>query len=100
MLKWRDLQLSGGSGRRDALKFYRKRISACKCLKQVHLETRKKVPKTSQCYHCGKETERVLLSLCSRCMIDQYCSRECQVAAWPEHKRNCDMYVQVGLAIK
>ena len=43
--KWRDLQLSGGNGRRDALKFYRKRISACKCLKQAHLEARKTVPR-------------------------------------------------------
>ena len=98
--KMRDIENGTISIKRDLLKFYRKRISACKCLKQVHLETRKTVPKTSQCYHCGKETERVLLSLCGRCMIDQYCSRECQVAAWPEHKRNCDMYVQVGLAIK
>jgi len=93
--KWRDLRTktSSSSGRRDALKFYRKRTS-CKCLKMMHLEARKTMPKTGKCHNCDKQIERALLSLCSRCMISQYCSRECQVAAWPEHEGNCDEYVR------
>ena len=42
--KWRDLWVGVSSGRRDALKFYRKRTS-CKCLKKMHLEARKTTPK-------------------------------------------------------
>jgi hypothetical protein len=26
---------------------------------------------------------------CSKCRTAVYCSRECQLAAWPSHKRDC-----------
>ena len=82
--------INGVSNRRDALKFFRKRTS-CKCLKKMHLEARKSTPKMGICYGCNEEMDRVLLSVCSRCMVTQYCSRECQVADWPEHKEDCDL---------
>jgi hypothetical protein len=28
-------------------------------------------------------------NLCDRCLIKNYCSRECQLADWPSHKREC-----------
>ena len=81
--------ISGSSSRRDALKFYRKRIM-CKCLKKMHLEARKSTPKMGNCCGCGKEMERVLLSVCSRCMVMHYCTRECQIADLPGHRKECD----------
>ena len=75
--------------KRDALKFFRKRTS-CSCLKDMHLETRKTLPKTGVCNHCEEEKDRALLMVCSRCRIAQYCSRECQVANWSRHKVYCD----------
>ena len=89
--KWRDLVSDLPSGNRDVLKFYRKRIT-CKCLKKVHLEARKTIPKQGWCWNCEQEFERAFLSVCSKCMIGQYCSRECQVAGWPEHKTFCKGY--------
>ena len=91
--KFRDL-LGSNTNRRDVLKFYRKRI-ACSCLKQMHLEMRKSFPKTGKCYYylCDEEKERSLLMVCSRCRVSHYCSRECQIADWPEHKCRCDMHV-------
>jgi len=91
--KWNDLWLGDGSGRRDALKFYRKRTT-CKCLKKRHLEARKKEPKMGMCHHCKVEMERVSLSVCRRCIVGQYCSRKCQVAQWPAHESKCNLYVQ------
>ena len=96
-VKRRDLDLGLRSIKRDAFKFYRKRTS-CKCLKKIHLEARKTIPKLGTCFHCDKEMDRVSLSVCSRCMVHQYCSRKCQVAVWPDHKRNCDIYVQTVTA--
>jgi len=91
--KRRDLMPSSTSSRRDLLKFYRKRTT-CKCLKKTHLEARKNKPKMGLCWYCDKDMERVLLSLCSRCMVSQYCSRECQVADWPKHESVCDQFVR------
>lgn len=79
------------SGRRDALKFFSKRVP-CSCLKQRHQQARKTIPKIGRCMGCWEETERAALSICSRCMITQYCSRECQVAYWHEHEDACDRY--------
>ena len=93
MIKRRDLEPDISNTWRDALKFYRKRTS-CKCLKKLHLEARKNKPKMGLCWYCDKDMERVLLSLCSRCMVSQYCSRECQVADWPKHESVCDQFVR------
>ena len=92
--KWRDLNPYINSDRRDALKFFRKRTS-CKCLKKMHLEARKTLPKLGSCWNCDKEAERVSLSVCSKCMVMQYCSRECQVANYKEHKEYCDEYARI-----
>ena len=92
--KLRDIHW-GLSGRleRDTMKFYRKR-TACSCLKKMHLEARKTLPKLGICFHCNQVKERALLMVCSRCRIAQYCSRECQIAQWPMHKKECDLYVR------
>ena len=83
---------SGSSILRDALKFFRKRI-ACSCLKEMHLQARKTQSKLGICIHCGKVKERAMLMVCGRCGIMQYCSRGCQRADWPSHKRNCNIHV-------
>ena len=93
--KRRDLDLdlpTFGSNRRDCLKFFSKRVS-CSCLKEIHEKARDTLPKKGRCRGCNQVKDRVALSVCSRCMISQYCSRECQVAAWPQHKGYCDQFV-------
>ena len=92
--KLRDLSRKDSSAQRDLLKLYSKRIT-CSCLKEMYSNARKTLPKVGKCGHCKVENERVLLSVCSRCKIDQYCCRECQVAAWPAHNFGCDMYYHV-----
>lgn len=39
------------------------------------------------CNVCEEKFE--LLSLCSKCRYQSYCSKECQVKDWPEHKSEC-----------
>ena len=90
--KRRDLYVVSSS-RRDALKFFSKRTS-CSCLKKMHREARRTLPKMGVCWGCLEEKKRVSLSVCSNCMITQYCSRKCQVADWPRHKTKCDVYVK------
>lgn len=76
------------SSRRAGLKFFSKRTT-CSCLKAMHQEARKTTLKMGRCYGCEQEKERVALSVCSRCMVEHYCSRECQVADWSRHERYC-----------
>jgi len=96
LVKKREIDSDVSSVRRDVLKFYRKRIS-CKCLKRMQLDARKTISKMGRCFNCKIEKERVNLSVCSKCMVTQYCSRECQVARWPGHKMVCDKRYQYNL---
>ena len=89
--KARDIGCGGSGSLRDLLKIYRKRTT-CSCLKKMHLETRKTQPKIGSCYNCGQKKERTLLSVCSKCRVSHYCSRECQIAHWPSHKCYCDVF--------
>ena len=91
--RYRHLYCGSTNAYRDLLKFYRKRMT-CSCLKKMHLEARKAYPKVGACDHCRVVQDRSLLMVCSRCMIAPYCSRECQVAASPRHKTDCDIFVR------
>ena len=86
--KYRDLRCGESFSVRDELKIYRKRIT-CSCLKKMHLEVRKTFPKLGICKNCQQEKDRTLLSVCSKCRVSQYCSRECQFEDWPRHKNFC-----------
>ena len=87
------LTMSATYNNRDLLKFFRKRMS-CKCLKKMHLEARKTLPKLGVCHNCEVVKERESLMVCSRCKIYQFCSRDCHVAASPEHRPYCDKGVR------
>lgn len=43
---------------------------------------------------CGNDTvcSNPGKSRCVKCKVDRYCSRDCQKAAWPTHKENCEAY--------
>jgi len=66
---------------------------SCSCLKRLHLAAIKMYPKLGECYNCKVEMNRTMLMVCSRCMVTEYCSRECQVTASSEHRNLCDMFV-------
>ena len=44
----------------------------------------------SLCANCGKGEEASIdLKSCAACKLVKYCSRECQIAHRPQHKREC-----------
>ena len=50
----------------------------------VHVEV-KHVPQERLCSQCNN----LALWVCSLCSLKPYCSRECQVRAWPAHRMEC-----------
>ena len=45
---------------------------------------------TSTCANCGKgEDSSINLKSCAACKLVKYCSRDCQVAHRPQHKKEC-----------
>ena len=74
------------------VQFYRKQIT-CSCLDDKYNEV-KSVTKMGMCCNdacplpdCMAVRSKMLC--CTRCRKVNYCSRECQVAAWPGHKKYC-----------
>jgi hypothetical protein len=65
----------------DCLKGQRKAAKAAPTLGLMH------------CAYCqkGRESKVENLKRCSRCHVESYCDRECQVAHWPVHKIICRM---------
>lgn len=91
--KVRDL-LCGGE--RALTKFFRRRIT-CSCLDTKYLEV-KPLPKTGNCSWCKTRMKLKELKICSGCNVCHYCSKECQVKAWPTHKAFCGSYLTDILA--
>ncbi|KAL9178898.1 hypothetical protein ACHAXT_011871 [Thalassiosira profunda] len=60
----------------------------CRCLDGLKLVYKNDV-KVGLCSVCRKKSERKKLLQCSRCEMIQYCSKECQVKDWPNHKDAC-----------
>ena len=83
----KELRNVQGGGKRDATRFFGKRIS-CKCLADEVEETKEQT-KMGQCCKCGKDLEYQMLMKCSRCSIAHYCSTDCQAKDWHWHKKSC-----------
>ena len=43
------------------------------------------------CY-CMKNSQEFKFRTCSKCLITQYCSTECQRKDWKEHKKSCNLW--------
>jgi hypothetical protein len=72
--------------------FFRKRVP-CKCLDEKYHKV-KSITKIGFCWNgtCslpGHVAERSKMFYCTQCRQANYCSRECQVAAWNFHRKNC-----------
>jgi len=71
--------------------FFRKRIN-CSCLDKLYKKV-KSIPKIGLCYnpYCkhGRVVTRSKTKCCSQCRGEIYCSRRCQAAHWPMHRKLC-----------
>ena len=80
------------SDKHTLVSFFRKRIP-CKCLdkryKEVKSITKMGLCDNPSCSLPDRMGERSKMLYCTQCCVANYCSRECQKAAWPLHKQYC-----------
>lgn len=75
---------------RSIVKFFKRRVP-CSCLDKMRAAATS-IPKTGLCDDCEERKERRELSFCTCCKRRQYCSQECQVKDWQDHKALCNKY--------
>ena len=90
-----------GADDHTLVSYYRKRIP-CACLDEKYKEV-KSLKKMGRCYnsncsHPGGKVERSKMFSCTRCGVANYCSVECQRAAWKEHREQCDEVLKMKAA--
>ena len=75
-------------------------LTPCSCLDELYSQVRSTTPKVSDCMGCRKRTERSKVYICTGCERAMYCSKACQIAHVPRHKRGCKrhqkMYIKSG----
>ena len=64
--------------------------NTCNCLESVYNELKTTTRRTNICWHCKESKPVKQIKECSGCKIELYCSRECQLAAYPDHKEKCN----------
>ena len=74
---------------RETVRFFHKR-NHCDCLKELYYNLKESTKRTASCWHCKKNVDIRTLSRCN-CNVAQYCSYDCALAMWPEHKEYCKM---------
>eukprot|EP00956_Cyclotella_meneghiniana_P029520 scaffold71702_cov25-Cyclotella_meneghiniana.AAC.1 len=74
---------------RQTIRFFHRRNS-CDCLQELYYKLKETTNKTSLCHNCEEVVEIRQLSRCEYCNVVQYCSYDCALAAWPEHKVECE----------
>jgi len=60
----------------------------CDCLEEKRIAA-KLMEKVAVCYCCRKEFSKKKMLRCTGCNHVQYCSKECRIVAWPQHKNIC-----------
>lgn len=75
------------------MKFVSKRTS-CPCLVVKYAEVRGSLTKVGICSHCNTRKGRRALMVCTSCEMVQYCSKQCQVSHWPDHREDCKCHLK------
>ena len=77
-------QMSKISSPRETVRLFH-RCNSCDCLKELYYKLKETTKRTTPCWNCEKQVDIQEISEC-QCKLAKYCSYDCAVAQWPEHK--------------
>mmetsp|Transcript_31059 Transcript_31059/g.34789 ORF Transcript_31059/g.34789 Transcript_31059/m.34789 type:complete len:230 (-) Transcript_31059:235-924(-) len=60
----------------------------CDCMEEKRIEA-KSMERVAKCWCCQKEYPKEKMLRCKGCNHAQYCSKECSITHWPEHREWC-----------
>jgi len=60
----------------------------CDCMEEKRIAA-KSMEKVAMCYYCWQEFLKQKMLRCKGCELEQYCSKDCSIQAWPKHKAYC-----------
>ncbi|KAL3775796.1 hypothetical protein ACHAWO_003126 [Cyclotella atomus] len=75
--------------RLGSVRFVHKRNS-CQCLEELHSKLKQTTVRKTRCGYCGELKDSREIKECLGCKVNQYCSRDCQLADFPRHKEDCE----------
>jgi len=61
----------------------------CDCMEAKRIEANKSMGKNALCFCCDEEFPKKQMLRCKGCAAIQYCSKECSIKHWREHKEWC-----------
>ena len=63
----------------------------CNCMEEKRIAA-KLMEQVAVCFGCGNKFPKKQMLRCKGCDIAQYCSKECCIKDWAEHKKTCQIY--------
>ena len=82
---------------RELLRFIHRR-NECDCLREHYYHLKKTTKRTAPCYCCEEQID-IRDALVCKCEVTMYCSRKCQKAHLPKHKR-CAQRLSIHLHLR
>eukprot|EP00956_Cyclotella_meneghiniana_P025213 scaffold52187_cov35-Cyclotella_meneghiniana.AAC.2 len=67
------------------------RQNSCDCLKELYYKLKENTKRTTSCWNCLERVDIREISEC-QCKVAYYCSYDCALAYWPEHKQYCEQF--------
>jgi hypothetical protein len=78
---------------RETVKFFHRR-NCCDCLQEIYYKLKETTERTSICTNCQRSMHIREMCRCE-CKTRGYCSRDCALEDWPEHKEACKSWVEL-----
>jgi hypothetical protein len=79
---------------RETVKFFHRRNS-CDCLQEIYYKLKERTKRVWVCAACQQVKDKKEIFECSCCKLITYCSRDCAVAHWPNHKEECKHWADI-----